>query len=177
MRCRIVIVLLGLAAIAASCSISDTLNEPKCSGDSTVLIAAQSVPTAQLLPCFNPLPVGWQTEEVAVTESGTTIWFESDRAGESAARFSFTATCDIGDAVSAQTEYLDTERFELILEVSPRFRARRHYRFDGGCVSWDFDFDAEAPSALSVELGHALEFWSRSEVNDNIRDTFIDEEL
>ena len=176
MRRRIVLVLLCLTVLATSCSTSETLSEPQCSGGSS-LIAAQSVPSAQLLPCFTPLPAGWETEEVHITNSGTTVTFESDRAGDTAARFSFIETCDIGDAVSTPSEYGDTERFELILEVSPRFRAKRHYRFDGGCVSWDFDFDAAASSGLSVELGHALVFLTRREVSDGLRSSFIDEEL
>ena len=176
MRRRIVAVLLCLTVLAVSCSTSDTLAEPQCLGGSS-LIAAQSVPSAQLLPCFDPLPAGWETESVQINNSGTTVAFESDRAGDSAARFTFTETCDIGDAVSTPSEWEDTERFELILEVSPRFRAKRHYRFDGGCVSWDFDFDAAASSGLSVELGQAMVFLTRREVSDNIRSSFIDEEL
>jgi len=177
MRRRIVIIILCVAAVAASCSTSDSLNAPLCSGSSTQLIAAQSVPTAQLLPCFDPLPAGWETEAVDVTEAGTIISFESDRAGNAAARFRFTETCDVADAVSTPSEFPDTERFELIAEVSPRFRANRYYRFDGGCVTWEFDFDATAAAGFSVELGRALQLLSRSDMNDYVRETFIDEEL
>ena len=36
--------------------------------------------------------------------------------------------------------------------VEPGFEASRFYRFPGGCVTWEFDFDDDAPSAMSVEL-------------------------
>jgi hypothetical protein len=175
---RVLLALLALILVASACSVSETLTEPWCSRDSgTAWIAAQSVPTAQLLPCFDPLPTGWETERVTINNTGTIVTFDSDRAGGAAARFTFSDTCDIGDAVSTPSEYAETERFELVLEVSPQFRAKRHYRFEGGCVTWDFDFDASTPSAISVELGQSMRLPTRKEVNDYMRLNFIDEEL
>lgn len=174
---RFILVLVCIAGIAVSCSTSDTLHEPRCTGESSALLAAQSVQSASLLPCFTSLPAGWETEDVQVTESGTMVTFESDRAGKGAAQFTFAETCDIGGASATESEYEGVERFDITLESTPRFRAKRHYKFDGGCVSWNFDFDDRERAELSEELAQKLVFLARRDVSDDLRENFVDEEL
>lgn len=178
---RIARALLGptlLASLASACSVAETLVAPYCEGDSSsALIGAQAVPTSALIPCFGPLPAGWERSTVDISQDGAFVVFDSDRAGQGAARFAFTEACEPGDAVPTPTEYEGTQRFELVREVSPGFRAERFYVFDGGCVTWEFDFDDATPSAMSVELGNALQLVDRDVVNDNIRREFVDEEL
>lgn len=165
--------------LGTACSVSETLPLPSCSTDSsTVLISAQSVPSAAYLVCFETLPNGWEVGEVDIGHDGTHVVFHSDRAGASAARFHFEAACsDLGVATSTPTDYDQTTRFEWIIDVDPGFRANRYYRFDGGCVTWQFDFDRDAPAALSVELGNTLRFVDRETVNADFRANFVDEDL
>ena len=171
--------LVTLAALATSgCTVSETLRAPHCdSSSSSVLIGAQSVPTATLLVCFEPLPAGWTVATVDIGHEGTLVVFDSDRAGDAAARFRYEESCDLGAATSTPTEFERTNRFELILEVEPRFRGNRYYRFDGGCVTWEFDFDADAPAAMAVELGSSLAFVDREQVNADMRREFVDADL
>ena len=179
--CRAVglVVLLSFAmSIGSSCSVSETLDAPRCSPNSSeVLISAQSVPTASLLACFDTLPTGWSVGTVDIGDQGTVVVFDSDRAGPSAARFRYTAACEIGAATQTPSDFERADRFEWIKEVQPRFRANRYYRFDGGCVIWEFDFDHDAPAAMAVELGHSLQFVDRAEVNADMRAVFVDEDL
>lgn len=142
-----------------------------------VLIGAQSVPTASLLPCFGALPRGWEIETVDISHAGTTIRFDSDRAGNSAARFRYAPSCDIGEATPSPTEFERTRRYDWILEVQPRFRERRFYRFEGGCATWDFDFDHDVTSAMALELGNSLQLLDRATVNDDLHRSFVDEDL
>lgn len=172
----------GVAAVvllcSGACSVSETLDAPYCQSDSSsVLISAQSVPTASLLVCFDPLPTGWSVSSVDIGDEGTVVVFDSDRAGSSAATFRYTDACGIGAATATPTEFEQTTRFEWILAVEPRFRADRYYRFDGGCVTWEFDFDADAPAAMAVELGNSLQFVDRATVNADMRAVFVDEDL
>lgn len=160
------------------CAVSETLSMPKCAADGgSVIITAQSVPSASLLPCLDQLPQGWLVDSVSVSDTGTTVVFDSDRAGSGAAQMHYAASCDIGDAVSTPTDHEGTNRFEDVTQVSPRFVGDRYYRFDGGCLWWEFDFDSGAPSALSVELGAILDLVDRQVVSDDLRETFIDEDL
>ena len=165
--------------VGSACSVSETLRLPSCSSDSsTVLISAQSVPTAAYVVCFDTIPTGWEVDEVNIGNNGTHVVFHSDRAGDSAAIFHYEAACDdLGDATPTPTDYDQTTRFEWIIDVDSGFRANRYYRFDGGCVTWQFDFDADAPAALSVELGNALQLFDRETVNADFRANFVDEDL
>lgn len=166
-----------LGGATTACSIEDAQPVPSCLEGDTLMIGAQSVPTAQLLPCFEPLPAGWDVDNVRIDQDGTIIRLDSDRAGDDAAIFHFTSTCELGDAVRTPSEHDGATRFEFVERLEPGFRARRFYLFDGGCIWWEFDFDADATAALSIELGDRLQTISRDDFNDIMRETFIDEPL
>ena len=147
---------------------------PDCITGESGLIAAQSVPSATLLPCFEGIPEGWERSLVDIDEDGTVIRFDSDRAGEDAAVFSFTEHCDLEDAVQVPSEAPGASRYEDVDSVTPSFRASRHYLFEGGCVTWEFRFEPDAPAALSIELGDRLTFLTRDALNEGISEQFID---
>lgn len=163
--------------LVSACSLERALPPPECVGGGSGLIVAQSVPTAEQVPCLAPLPDGWSVESVNVDENGTTIRLDSDRAGDGAARLLYRADCPIDDAVSVPSDQAGAEVFEYIERVGSGFRADRVYVFDGGCVQWEFDFDADASATLAIELRDALTLVPRSVLNEGIRETFIDEEL
>ncbi len=177
---RSIAISLCLMAALAACSVRETIGHPGCPGASDAssgLVAAQSMPTATLLPCFNDLPAGWEVRTVDITHDGTTVVIDSDRAGFSAASLRFLGECDVGDAITTPSDDDRTEGFELIRQESPHFQADRFYLFEGGCIWWQFDSDVGVPSAMSVELGNSLRFLDRNEFNDSFRESFIDEDL
>lgn len=166
-----------LLLVAAACSVEDVMEAPMCEGSSSVVIVAQSVPTAEQVPCFEPLPAGWEFSTVRIDQGGTAIEFDSDRAGSGAAQFRYVEACDRGDAVAVPSDQEEARRYEMITEVEPSFQAQRYYAFAGGCIHWDFDFSADAAAALSIELGDTLVLISRADLNDSFRETFVDEDL
>lgn len=170
-------VLVAASASVTSCALDDVLPPPECDGGGTVILVAQSVPGADLVPCFDPLPAGWVVASVTIDGEGTVVRFDSDRAGEGAAIFRYGPTCDLGRAVPGPSEYEGAQRYELVERVAPSLRARRTYVFDGGCVSWDLDFADGAPAALSIELGDRLALVPREELNRSIRENFVDADL
>lgn len=167
----------ALLPLAVGCSVEEALPIPSCADGGTTILAAQSVPTAQLVPCFDPLPEGWDVVSTTIGEHGTEIRFDSDRAGPGAAVFHFVESCRTADAVRVPSEYPATVRYELIEGVEPAFVGRRFHLFTGGCMWWDFEFDEGAGSALSIELGDRLQMIDRDELEDSIRRSFIDEEV
>ncbi len=170
----VVIIVLGVT----SCSVQEALRSPTCDeSSSSVLISAQSVPTAEFVVCFEPLPAGWEVTNVDIDQAGTFITFDSDRAGGAAARFRYEESCDTGEATETPTEFERTTRHEWIVGVEHGFQAHRYYRFEGGCVTWSFDFDADTPAAMAVELGNTLQLIDRDELNAGFRESFIDEDL
>jgi len=194
---RLTIAAVGLATlfVLVSCSVQQTLPPPTCFSGGTHLIVAQSVRSASQIPCLLDLPTGWTVATVQVNEHHSVITLDSDRAGEGAAVLRLEEACDVTDAVSAPSDLIAleaadlgldidpdapptrVERFDLIEQVRPSFRAERFYVFPGGCVSWTFDFDKGASATESVSIGNALALFSRQNLQDMVREGFIDEEI
>lgn len=168
---------LGLALTGLACSVEEALPAPDCIQGDSGLIVAQSVPSADLVPCFLTVPAGWNVSSVRIDQDGTVVKFDSDRAGGDAGVLHFVEVCEPGSAVEITSDQEGADRLELIDELGHGFRARRYYLFPGGCVWWDFDFDDGAPAGLSVELGNSLLLITREAINENISQSFIDEEL
>ena len=164
------------AAATTSCSVEQALAAPKCDGGSG-LIAAQSVRTAQLVPCFRELPDGWSFAAVVINQSGTVVRLDSDRAGDNAATFRFEPTCEVGESASVPSTFPDVEQFESVEQLQPSFRVHSYSTFEGGCVTWVFDFDKGVSATESVAVKESQDFITREALNANIRETFIDEEI
>jgi hypothetical protein len=170
-------VVVALLAGLVGCSVEETLPPPDSFSAGSGLIVAQSVPDAVLVPCLRQLPAGWEVGTVQIDQSGTRVRLDNDRAGSGAAVLHFTSGCELGDAVAVPSDQPGANRSELVERVTPGFRSDRFYTFAGGCVRWRFDFDDGAPAGISVELDNALGLVPRFEINDLLRETFIDEEL
>ncbi len=166
-----------LAVVVSACSVEEALPHPNCQAGGSVFIAAQSVPSADFAPCFNPFPTGWEVTSVKIDQDGTLIDLDSDRAGSHAAKLRYAETCERGEAVHIPTDHGGVAAFEYIERLEPGFRAERYFVFSGGCVWWEFDFDNDAPAALSIELGNSLDLRTRVSLNEMMSESFIDEEL
>lgn len=167
----------AVALLVTGCSVETALPVPDCFQGGSSLIVAQSVPTADFVPCFLSMPPGWERDTVKIDENGTRVRLDSDRAGSNAAVLHYVPTCDFSAAVAVPSDQDGADRYDNVERVEPGFRAKRYYVFTGGCIWWEFDFDDGASASLSIELGDALALWTRDAVNQNIRESFIDEEL
>ena len=176
-RAPAVVTLCLLLGSAGACAVEEVLPAPRCDDGGSALIVAQSVPSATQIPCLERLPDGWAVASVTVGETGTVVRLDSDRAGDTAATLRFDAECDVSRAVTAPSELDAATRYDQIDRLEPGFRASRYYVFPGGCVSWEFDFDNDASATESVAIGDTLSLISRQLFNDNLRETFIDEEI
>ncbi len=170
-----VTVLIGL--LTSGCSVEAALPVPDCQRGQSGIIVAQSVPSAELVPCLDSLPNGWSVDTVAINHDGTEIRLDSDRAGAGAARLLYGPRCELGAAVPVPSDQDGAEAYEFVERIQLGFRAVRYYSFTGGCVWWVFDFDPGASATYSVELQDRLSLFSRQSLNDQIRQTFIDEQL
>ena len=57
---------------------------PTCDPNDVMVLMAQSVPTAEQLPCVNLLPGGWNAGTVSIHELRTSFTLDSDQAGQGA---------------------------------------------------------------------------------------------
>src|SRR4029450_3036313 len=63
-----------------------------------LVLAAQAVPSATLMPCANPLPGGWSVGGFEGRSGRARVWLASDRAGARAAEARLTSSCDVAGA-------------------------------------------------------------------------------
>jgi hypothetical protein len=155
-----------LSPVLATCSFG--VDPLTCRNTDGLVLAAQSVPSAGLLPCVDVRPAGWDFGPVDVRSGRTRFTLSSDRAGAQAVQVTFTRACDTAGSTEIASDEPGTRRFERIEVVTPGFAGVRYYTFEGGCVSYRFRF-AEEGRVLVNEASLALTFVSRSTVAEELR--------
>ena len=96
---------------------------PLCGTGHPMILAAQAVPSAALVPCVAALPSGWQVTTGADIASGhARFWLDSDQAGMQAVTITLSATCDVSGARQIPSDQPGTRRFERPLSLQPAVR-------------------------------------------------------
>jgi hypothetical protein len=159
-----------LATVAPACG-EVGLIQPDCRGEDpdTLVLVAQAVPTAELVPCLGTLPAGWEFEALEVRQDRARIVLDSDRAGDNALTVTLAASCELGEAKRVPSDEAGARRFERIRRLRP-YSGARYYQFRGGCVTYDFEFHSERSSALLNEASLMVDFVARSELRDRVVD-------
>ena len=119
---------------------------PACGTGHSMILAAQAVPSAALVPCVAALPPGWRVGGADISSGHARFWLDSDRAGVRAVTITLSATCDATGARQIRSDQPGTRRFERLLSLRPQFAGLRFYTFPGGCATYQFSF---APGASS----------------------------
>jgi membrane-associated phospholipid phosphatase len=135
---------------------------PECGTGHQMILSAQAVPSAALLPCIAALPSGWRASGADISSGKARLWLDSDRAGPRAITVTLTATCDTSGARQIPSDQPGASRFERPLSLVPVFSSLRFYRFPGGCVTYDFRFLPRASPVLALAVDSALAFQPRS---------------
>jgi hypothetical protein len=135
---------------------------PNCGTGRSMILSAQAVPSADVLPCIAALPSGWNVGNVDISSGKTSLWLDSDRAGPRAVAITLTATCDTSGARQTPSDQPGTRRFERPLSLVPAFADLRFYTFPGGCVTYEFRFVKGASPVLALAVDSALDFQPRS---------------
>ena len=136
-----------------------------------MILSAQAVPSAAMLPCIAALPAGWSIGGADISSGKTSLWLDSDRAGPAAITVTLTAACDTSGAQQIPSDQPGTRRFEHPLSLPPRFTDLRFYTFPGGCVTYRFAFAPGASPVLADAADTALSFQPRSALVDFVRRT------
>jgi hypothetical protein len=144
---------------------------PSCGTGHSIILTAQAVTSAALLPCVAALPSGWSVGRADISSGRARLWLDSDRAGAHAVTVTLTATCDTSGAQQILSDQPGTRRFERPLSLVPQFYRLRYYTFPGGCAIYDFRFKPGASPVLAVAVDSALAFQPRATLVDYIRRT------
>ena len=159
---------------AAGCS-EGSQATPACSrpDSSIIVLEAQSVPTATLLPCIADLPIGWSFGGIEARNDETVFWLDHDRAGIHAVEVSVRQTCDITSAVEVppSPDEADMRIFEQVAS-EPTFSGSRFQVFEGGCIEYHYAFSDDADPTLVIEADQALSTVARSDLVSAVADQF-----
>ena len=71
---------------------------PQCGTGHSMILAAQAVPSAALVPCVAELPSGWQVGGADIASGHARFWLDSDQAGARAVTITLSAACDVSGA-------------------------------------------------------------------------------
>jgi hypothetical protein len=161
----------ALVAVAVSACAGRQHEQPACRGDSSIpsilLLAAQAVPSATLIPCTLPLPGGWSHGGTRVRSGLARFWFNSDRAGTHAAEITLTATCDVAETTRLPSaDEAGVQRYGLWRYEGSQARhpgaTVRYFVFSGGCVTYRLAFTRQTAPALFDQANQFLAFTARS---------------
>jgi tRNA A-37 threonylcarbamoyl transferase component Bud32 len=144
---------------------------PPCGTGHSMILAAQAVPSAALVPCVAALPSGWSVAGADIETGHSRFWLDSDQAGSSAVTVTLSATCDLSGARAVPSDQPGARRFERQLSQRPQFAELRFYTFPGGCVSYQFNFAPGASPLLAIPVNGAVGFMPRAALVDHIRNT------
>jgi len=144
---------------------------PDCGTGPSMILAAQAVPSAAVLPCLAALPSGWQLDGVDIASGKASFWLDSDRAGVRSATITLAAACDTTGARQIPSDQPGTRRFERPLSLVPQFSGERFYTFPGGCVTYQFRFSPGASPVLADTASTAVGFVPRSRLVTYVRQT------
>jgi hypothetical protein len=147
------------------------VHAPACGTGHSMILSAQAVPSAAMLPCIVALPSGWSIGGADISSGKTSLWLDSDRAGPRAVTVTLTATCDTTGAQQIPSDRPSMRRFEHPLSLTPQFSDLRFYTFPGGCATYRFNFAPGASPVLADAAGSALSFQPRPTLVDFVRRT------
>ena len=144
---------------------------PECGTGHSMILSAQAVPSAALLPCIASLPSGWKA--AAQTSPAGRPGYGSTRTAPAAeaVTVTLTASCDTSGARQIPSDQSGTSRFERPLSLAPGFSGLRYYTFPGGCVTYEFRFQPGTSPVLAVAADSALAFRPRSSLVRHVRRT------
>jgi membrane-associated phospholipid phosphatase/tRNA A-37 threonylcarbamoyl transferase component Bud32 len=146
---------------------------PQCGTGHSIILAAQAVPSAALVPCAAAaLPAGWSVHDGADIASGhATFWLDSDVAGGQAFAITLSATCDVSGARQVRSDQPGTRRFDRSLSQRSQVAEQRFYTFAGGCVSYQFNFADGGSTLFAAQASGAVGFMPRATLVNHVGNT------
>jgi len=165
-RAAVLLSLALVASCAAACGPAEAthLRMPECNSDNaTMVLMAQAVPTASLLPCIRSLPTGWSFSSFDVHNGLASFWLDNDRAGPRALGVSLQAGCALR-GTPTPSDKPGSQLYVKIDSLSPRFTGTRYYRFPRECVTYDFSFPTEDRAFFVTDVTDAIGFMTRAQV-------------
>lgn len=152
---------LVLALVISACTTQERAEwgrgpAPTCETTSRgrLLLMAQSVPDATLIPCIGDLPQGWEFSKVHSRMSESVMAFTNDTF-DLDADVVLSPSCDVSSARPADSPRVGTQLF-----VGSDGKTYS-FVFAGGCISFDYETKQLAESEQGRALIEAVPFMTR----------------
>jgi tRNA A-37 threonylcarbamoyl transferase component Bud32/membrane-associated phospholipid phosphatase len=139
-----------------------------CTPNEPLLLMAQSVPTASLVPCVEALPTGWSLGDTLVGNGRSRFTLWSDRGGVLVVEL--TASCDVAGAQQlATSDQPGTRLFQRVQRTSPGYEATHWYLFPGGCITQRLGSSTRTTGQLVDDASRTLGFTTRDALRAALR--------
>jgi len=139
----------------------------RCVPNEPLVLMAQSVPTAALVPCIAILPAGWSLGDVVVGNDRSRFTVTSDRDGVLVVELA--ASCDLAGAVELTSEQPGARRYLRVDRNAAGVAMTRAYTFPGGCVTERLVAPAASRQQLASEASFAVGFTTRDTLAAAVR--------
>lgn len=173
MRLRIALATIVLASLTACTAQAVQGAVPACpEGRETsdeLVLEAQSVPTAELVPCITSLPTTWSVAEFSVRDGRTTIALRSNSESGGLVAVMLEESCDTTGATEELSEEEGTRLFVLLEPIDDALVGRQFYVFEGGCVTYDFDLRGTGRGLLYAEALAAVALTGRDLIEEDLK--------
>jgi hypothetical protein len=168
---------LPLAGLTVGCALSpaDVGLEPRCPASGqvsdTIVLIAQAVPTAQLLPCIDPdaLPNEWNVPDIDIRDGEATIDLSAGEMDKVALRVTLRTDCEIDGASPVPTDREGARRYDIPTADPAELRGTRLYLFDGGCATYVYDLPSSPRQVTVDEALLTVSLLPRHVVQDSVR--------
>jgi len=146
---------------------TSSANDPLCrsvghAGSPPVVLMAQAVPTASLIPCVALVPAGWTLGMFNARDGRADFRMGSDIAGSHAVDVELVRSCDVRGASAVPSDQPGTKRWERIKSLHSGYQGVRYYTFAGGCVRYVFTLEGPARAAPVNDVSLAVDFVPRT---------------
>jgi hypothetical protein len=169
----------GAAVLFAGCSITpqDFSVTAECGNavrvdNRALVLMAQAVPTAQLIPCIQSIPAGWTEDDIDASNGRAFFVLASSIDGPRAVTVILTRDCDTRGASPVPSDEPGTRRYERPTRITRGYAGERYYVYPGGCTTYRFDLNGPTHAQPTNEVSTAVGFVSRAAIRAKVlRDT------
>ncbi|MGH8836251.1 MAG: hypothetical protein ACRDWG_14830 [Actinomycetes bacterium] len=144
--------------------------EPASGLNSTLVLIAQSVPTASQLPCVRSVPVGWEYDGFRARNGGAQFQLIASREESQEIVVELRDECDLTGASRLPSQQPGIRRFERITATGSTYVGERYHVYEGGCTTYRFDIPGTTGRQTLNTVAASLGFVSRQTVSQQVYD-------
>jgi hypothetical protein len=141
----------------------------RCAPHEPLVLIAQSVPTAAMVPCVRAQPTGWTLQDVVVGSGRSSFTFDHDRGGMHALVVELTRSCAISGGREQASDQPGSRLFQRIDRAAPGLVATRWYQFPGGCITQRLNLSTGAQGELLNDVSIAVGVTTRDTLRSSLR--------